>query len=54
MYYTYYNTAGVQNKSPQEAPAWYADCSEQKATLATDSGEATPKLLFTNHRFLLS
>ena len=31
----------VQNKSPQDVPLWFADCSELKATLATDSKETS-------------
>lgn len=31
-------TVGVQNKSPQDVPLWYADCYELKATLAAGSG----------------
>lgn len=32
---------GLQSKSPQRAPAWYADCSEPKATWASGSRETS-------------
>ena len=36
---------GVQNKSPQDLPQWYADYFELKATLATGSKETSAPIL---------
>ena len=43
-FFSWQLVVGIQNKSPQDAPLWYADCFKLKGTLASGLRETSAPL----------